>query len=364
MNKDSAPPQIATVAAAQPAPPARLVWLDVARGIGIILVVIGHALGGIIDSGLWSGQIEVRQAFFIIYTFHMPLFFMLSGALVMRRVERNRSAFAKSLLSDLVWPYFLWSTIQFLLIFAIGNLANSPNDSLWLTLAALPTTPISQFWFLYALFILHLASIIGLKWLGPNGFLLACLAVKPLAMLAAAPLVFRLAANQAPWYGIGVCLAASGLAALAVDRAAITRAILLPVAAAAAILISLAATPTFVPAADIATVAAPALAGLAWNPVVFPAGLLGALAVIGIAGFELGRLGQWLAFLGRRSMPIFILHIMGIAGGRIIMTKFLGLSDLTLILPVIIAMGLFMPLAAFAIAQRFGWNRWLGLGHA
>lgn len=360
MTADTALRPVAAAAAFQPA---RLVWLDVARGIGIILVVIGHALGGIIDSALWIGQIELRQAFFVIYTFHMPLFFMLSGALVAGRVERDRSNFAKSLFGDLVWPYFLWSTLQFMLIFAVGNLANSPNDS-WQTLAALPSTPISQFWFLYALFILHLASIVGLKMLGQTGFLLACFAVKPLAMVSALPLVFRLAANQAPWYGIGVCLAASGLAALAVDRTVTTRAVLLPVAAAAAIAISLASTTTFVPAADIATATAPALAGLAWNPVVFPAGLLGALAVIGIAGFGLGRLGRWLAFLGRRSMPIFTLHIMAIAGGRIIMTKVFGMTDLTIILPIIVSMGLVLPLAAFGVAQRLGWNRWLGLGRA
>lgn len=361
MTVDTMPQPVLAGSSSQPT---RLLWLDVARGIGIILVVIGHALGGIIDSVLGTGQLEVRQAFFVVYTFHMPLFFMLSGALVARRVERSRGDFAKSLFGDLVWPYFLWSVVQFTLIFALGNLANRPIHSLWGALAALPHTPISQFWFLYALLILHLASIVGLKTLGRTGFLLACFAAKPLAMLVAMPLVFRLAANQAPWYGIGVCLAASGLAALAVDRSVATRALLLPVAAVTAIAVVLAATPTFVPTADIGTAAAPVLAGLAWSPVVFPAGLLGALAVLGIAGFALGPLGPILGFLGRRSMPIFILHIMGIAGGRIILTKIFGMTDLTLILPIIVAMGLALPVVAFEIARRLGWNRWLGLGRA
>lgn len=46
----------------------RETWIDVLKGIGIILVVIGHvSLGNTLNS--W------------IYTFHMPLFFSVSGYL-------------------------------------------------------------------------------------------------------------------------------------------------------------------------------------------------------------------------------------------------------------------------------------------
>lgn len=54
----------------KPAPPGggRLEWIDVARGIGIIAVVIGH---------VWTHG-GLRDA---MYSFHMPLFFLLSGLL-------------------------------------------------------------------------------------------------------------------------------------------------------------------------------------------------------------------------------------------------------------------------------------------
>jgi len=48
----------------------KLEWLDVAKGLGIILVVAGHS---IIDGGPYAAARGV------IYTFHMPLFFILSG---------------------------------------------------------------------------------------------------------------------------------------------------------------------------------------------------------------------------------------------------------------------------------------------
>jgi fucose 4-O-acetylase-like acetyltransferase len=342
----------------------RYEWLDVARGIGIILVVIGHALGGIIDSPIGDGATGLRQAFFVIYTFHMPLFFILSGALVARRVERDRAAFGQSLLVDLVWPYFLWSVIQFSVIYMVGSLANRPIDALWPTFSALPYNPISQFWFLYALFLLHGLAILTLPVLGRNGFLLLCLALKPIGLLIALPIVLRLAFNQAPWYGIGVFLAAQGIAELVVRRPPMMRLVALPAAAVIMIAVVLGASRDFMPAADMQTAAAPALAGLAWNPLVFPVGLLGAMAVIGIAGFALGPVSTLLRYLGRRSMAIFILHIMGIAGVRIIMTKIFGITDVSLILPIVVIVGIAAPVIMFEIVARFGWTRPLGLGRA
>ena len=43
----------------------RIKWVDIAKGIGIILVIVGHTIA-----------LEYSAP---IYTFHMPLFFFLSG---------------------------------------------------------------------------------------------------------------------------------------------------------------------------------------------------------------------------------------------------------------------------------------------
>lgn len=50
----------------------RLIWVDAAKGVGILLVVAGH---------VWTRG-PVREA---IYAFHMPLFFLLSGYMVQAR---------------------------------------------------------------------------------------------------------------------------------------------------------------------------------------------------------------------------------------------------------------------------------------
>ena len=50
----------------------RIEWIDICRGLAIILVIIGH-------SNLETGMAFNLKS--IIYSFHMPLFFVLSGYL-------------------------------------------------------------------------------------------------------------------------------------------------------------------------------------------------------------------------------------------------------------------------------------------
>ncbi len=52
----------------------RHTWLDVAKGIGIILVVYGHIM---INGALYT---QIRD---VVYAFHMPLFFAISGYTIM-----------------------------------------------------------------------------------------------------------------------------------------------------------------------------------------------------------------------------------------------------------------------------------------
>ena len=82
----------------------RLPWVDVGKGIGILLVVYGHATGGLISARLLSGDGLAAASFYAIYTFHMPLFFFLSGLFVPKRIARDRLGFAVNLLKTIVYP--------------------------------------------------------------------------------------------------------------------------------------------------------------------------------------------------------------------------------------------------------------------
>ena len=75
----------------------RITWIDSAKGIGIILVVLAHTF--------WGGRT-------IIYTFHMPLFFFISGALYHRRESLTFIDSMKRRINSLLKPYILFSVIS------------------------------------------------------------------------------------------------------------------------------------------------------------------------------------------------------------------------------------------------------------
>ncbi|GIM30163.1 O-acetyltransferase [Clostridium polyendosporum] len=79
----------------------RLDWIDMAKGLGMILVMITHA--PIPD--------QFKQ---IIYTFHMPLFFFLSGYLFSISKYNSFLAFFKRKFKSLVIPYFTLSFINYM----------------------------------------------------------------------------------------------------------------------------------------------------------------------------------------------------------------------------------------------------------
>lgn len=80
----------------------RLEFLDVAKGLGIILVVIGHvSINNIINT--W------------IYSFHMPLFFVISGYLnscSKKKISNKKYIIKKS--KRLLVPYFIFSIISYI----------------------------------------------------------------------------------------------------------------------------------------------------------------------------------------------------------------------------------------------------------
>lgn len=74
----------------------RITWIDVAKGFGIFLVVYGH-------------NFPVTETY--IYTFHMPLFFMIAGFF---HPEKLNARNIKKRFKSLVVPYFLWAFILYL----------------------------------------------------------------------------------------------------------------------------------------------------------------------------------------------------------------------------------------------------------
>lgn len=337
----------------------RIDWIDSARGVGIVLVVIGHAIGGLINSPLGKGQFDLRLAFLAIYTFHMPLFLMLSGLLVGQRLERGVAPFLRGLIPTVVWPYFLWSAVQFTAIHALGSLVNNPAGNYWTTILSLPWNTVSQFWFLYALFWLHVLAALIVPRAGPGALLLLALAAKGLALSLVLPIAMKLVCNHLLFYAIGVWLSHDGLARVVVDRAALIRAFVLPVLAGLAVggVVSAVVQDG---GASFGAAPSPMIANLAWRPAALAAAVGGSLATIGLASLPLFAGRPALRRLGQLTMPIFVLHVLFIAGTRIFAVRYAGIESPWLLLPLLVAVGLIGPLVAERLLRPLGWQRYLG----
>lgn len=133
--------------------------------IGIVLVVVGHAFFG-------SGETFLCRW---IYTFHMPLFFFISGYLLEYTTRRKGTHIANLSFADfvrnksrrLLVPYLVWSTLVFLPKSVLAKYSVRPIDATFGGYIDMMVHPyknvIGSFWFLPTLFLVFLAVVVMFK---------------------------------------------------------------------------------------------------------------------------------------------------------------------------------------------------------
>ena len=92
----------------------RIIWIDLAKAFGIFLVVVGHVTG---FAHAW------------IYSFHMPLFFFLSGTCLSNK--RGYTEFCLKRIKSLILPYFYFGIIITLLCLYLDSI-----DVVWNNLSS------------------------------------------------------------------------------------------------------------------------------------------------------------------------------------------------------------------------------------
>ena len=153
----------------------RVEWIDVAKGIGLLLVVIGHTMttpirdASTVCMGIYTG----------IYFFHMPFMFYLSGrtfGMARERYERQKTgAFIAKKGRQLMLPYVVYGLLVYLL-FTIANSVGSLNRILtdagygkqsvlqWLSGAVRGDNLYAyHLWYVYALFLATIVSYLLIK---------------------------------------------------------------------------------------------------------------------------------------------------------------------------------------------------------
>jgi fucose 4-O-acetylase-like acetyltransferase len=312
--------------------------VDIARGIAIILVVYGHALRGSYWPALRPAA-ALQDA--VIYSFHMPVFFVLGGIFLWPSLAKGRQACFLEKLRTILYPYFLWSFIAGGIELAASPFVNSPIG--FSDLLKTPLVPIEQFWFLYALFIIQSTAIALYPRI--SAVLLVAICAPIINAFVDLPSALVQASQYFPYVAAGIVgrhvlerLGRSGRGSqLAVLLLCWSAFILLMIAELRFGFVGL--LPMY-------------LAGF-----VGTAGtIVAAMLLCSIAPFSA------LGALGRASMAIYVLHTIISAGTRIGLKLFDPSAPPGVVVALSTLTGLIFPYVCYLIARSYGIGLQLGFG--
>jgi uncharacterized membrane protein YcfT len=136
----------------------RVAWIDAARGLAILLVVVIHATQWIELTPIripgWDGVNEVLS------TLRMPLFFMCAGILATKWLSASWADLVSRKVFFLFWVYLLWQPIGSLAAVVAARITGDQLTPLRMvvSLAMTPARPRFELWFIWALALFFIAA--------------------------------------------------------------------------------------------------------------------------------------------------------------------------------------------------------------
>ncbi len=282
----------------------RFDWIDYAKGLGIILVVYGHVIRGLNESKIISEKLYYYSDTFV-YSFHMPLFFILSGFLFQSSFfKRGIKSFFSNKVQTLLYPFVIWSVIQISIEYIMSSYTNRGiNSSKLFTWIVYPH---AQFWFLHALFFINLINISLFSLSKKFGLYLSFLLCSLYFIFGRDLLMFENTFKFLLYFNIGILLSQY----LEVTNLLVKNRLIL------GILLIL-----FVIAQYLLFTTYPNN----WYNYIFPQ-ITGSLLIINLSDFGT-KTPLNLRYLGNKSMVIYLAHILGASGTRIILLKIFKIDD-------------------------------------
>lgn len=319
----------------------RIEWLDMAKGVTMLFVVLGHITNGYLTAKQFREWKElICGVHYWIYSFHMPLFMILSGYMFYRaycvKREQKKQRYHLQML-NIGMLYFIFGllkwTSQTLLVQFVA-IPVTLEDLLYLGIS-----PLEELWYLYVMLFLYLIAYrLERIRISENIKLAGVLCMSYLG--TAMPWTHRFPLDRILYYllyfYLGVFLAKKTEVSLKKGWP-----LYAVVAALSAVWILRHGDIREVPALRIA------------------AALSLSLLFLSILMRERkeskteSRVHQVCCFLGRYSLEIYVLHCYVIAAGRAFLPK-LGIRNLFVSVPILFVLAILLPLAGAMILKKTG----------
>lgn len=328
---------------------ARLGWVDAAKGISIMLVVMMYAAYSV---GEDTGGIGVLHHIIAFATpFRMPEFFLISGLFLNKVIDRDWARYTDRRAVHYLYFYVLWMLIH--VVFKTAVAQGEPVAALTLALTSL-VEPYGVLWFVYVLAMTSLATkaLHALRVPLWAGFALA--ALLQIAPVHTGSYAIDQFASYFVYFYTGYAIAPQVFKL--VDWAMANR-----LAAIALIAVWAVVNAALVFSPGYAYMPNHFEMGLAALPVVhLTLAIAGALALCMTAGLlvSLPRMG-WLSWMGSKSLVIYLAFALPMSASRIVLIK-LGLdANINLLSLMVFFIALLSPLVLYAAIKLTGWGNFL-----
>lgn len=311
----------------------RLAWVDIAKGICILLVVMMHSVIG--TGAALGGEGFLHPVVAFAKPFRIPDFFLLSGLFLGRVIDRDWRLFADRRVLHFAYFYGLWLVIQSAARYG-GIVGDAGPGAFAAHLAHALVEPYSSLWFVYLLAVFSVVTKVLRRC--PGALLLAGAALLQVADIRSdATLVEEFCGRYV--YFVAGYLFAGRIFALADAARRHVGPALCGLAAWAVLEGWMALTPAGHPAYP--TLASLPIASLAL-------GAAGALAIVVVAAL-IERSGtavaEALRTCGQRSIVIYLAFSLPMAATREILVRTGLVNDIGLASLIVMAAALLVPLA-------------------
>jgi uncharacterized membrane protein YcfT len=327
----------------------RLDWVDAAKGISIILVVMMHSAYGVGEETGGAGYLHYVIGWAT--PFRMPEFFLISGLFLSQVIGRDWLRFSDRRAVHYLYFYALWAVLQ--IAFKVGLGAGDPVSALGQIALAI-VEPYGVLWLIYMLAVLSLATKLLFELRAPHWAVLVIGALMQMSPVHTGAAIVDFFAEYFVYFYAGYALAPAifKIVAWAERNVEVAIGALVAYALVNAALVfggSFEIRPVHV---QMGYAAIPGL-----HLVLAFTGSL-ALCVFAALLMRLKWM-EWLRWLGAHSIVVYLSFSIPMAATRVVLLKLGIITDTGLLSTIVLGSALISPLILYGLIHGTGWGRFL-----